>query len=73
MKEANMRTIVIFVTVIVLIVAAGLADSEADDKPTLYTAYNMWKSSKMKCINFKEGDEKYAVFESFNKPLSLQL
>jgi hypothetical protein len=52
-----MRTIVIFVTVIVLIVAAGLADSEADDKPTLYTAYNMWKSSKMKCINFKEGDD----------------
>jgi hypothetical protein len=55
MKEANMRTIVIFITVIALIVAAGLADSEADDKPTLYTAYNMWKSSKMKCINFKEG------------------
>ena len=57
MKEANMRTIVIFITVILLIVAAGLADSEADDKPTLYTAYNMWKSSKMKCINFKEGDD----------------
>jgi hypothetical protein len=57
MKEANMRTIVIFITVIVLIVAAGLADSEADDKRTLYTAYNMWKSSKMKCINFKEGDD----------------
>ncbi len=30
-----MRTIVIFITVIVLIVAAGLADSEADDKRTL--------------------------------------
>ena len=57
MKEVNMRTIVIFITVIVLIVAAGLADSEADDKPTLYTAYNMWKNSKMKCINYKEGDD----------------
>ena len=52
-----MRTIVIFITVIVLIVAAGLADCEANDKPTLYTAYNIWKSSKMKCINFKEGDD----------------
>jgi hypothetical protein len=25
--------------------------------PTLYTAYNIWKASKMKCINFKQGTD----------------
>jgi hypothetical protein len=52
-----MRTIVIAITIIALIGASGLTDSEANDKSTLYTAYNMWKSSQMKCINFKEDND----------------
>lgn len=52
-----MRKVAIAAALMVLIVAAGPLHSEADDKPKLYTAYNMWKSSQMKCINFKQGDD----------------
>jgi hypothetical protein len=43
--------------VMVLIVIGGSSLCSADDKPKLYTAYNMWKSRQMKCINFKQGDD----------------
>lgn len=52
-----MRKVAIVAALMILIVAAGPLSSEADDKPKFYTAYNMWKSSQMKCINFKQGDD----------------
>ena len=52
-----MKKLVFLASFLVLLNPVGLMHSDADDKPTLYTAYNMWKSSKMKCINFKEGDD----------------
>ena len=50
-----MRIAITIVTLLALLAAAGLANSEADKEPTLYTAYNIWRASKMKCINFKQG------------------
>ncbi len=50
-----MRIAITIVTLFALLAAAGLANSEADKEPTLYTAYNIWRASKMKCINFKQG------------------
>jgi len=50
-----MRIAITIVTLLALLAAAGLANSEADKDPVLYTAYNIWRASKMKCINFKQG------------------
>jgi hypothetical protein len=50
-----MRIAITIVTLFALLAAAGLANSEADKEATLYTAYNIWRASKMKCINFKQG------------------
>ena len=52
-----MRIIMTIVTLLALLAAAGFANSEADKDPVLYTAYNIWRASKMKCINFKEGSD----------------
>ena len=52
-----MRIAITIVTLFSLLTAAGLASSEADKEPTLYTAYNIWRASKMKCINFKQGSD----------------
>jgi hypothetical protein len=52
-----MKTIVTMATLFVWLACAGLANSEEAKEPTLYTAYNIWKASKMKCINFKQGTD----------------
>lgn len=52
-----MRIAIAIVTLFALLAAAGLSNSEADKEPTLYTAYNIWRASNMKCINFKEGSD----------------
>ena len=52
-----MKNAIIIVTLFALLAAAGPANSEADKQPTLYTAYNIWRASKMKCINFKQGSD----------------
>ena len=52
-----MKTIVTVATLFVWLACAGLANSEEVKEPTLYTAYNIWKASKMKCINFKQGTD----------------
>ena len=52
-----MRITMTIVTLLALLAAAGFANSEADKDPVLYTAYNIWRASKMKCINFKEGSD----------------
>jgi hypothetical protein len=54
-KERDMRIAITIVTLLALLAAAGLANSEADKESTLSTAYNIWRASKMKCINFKQG------------------
>jgi hypothetical protein len=51
------KKIAILSAVMVFIMIGGASFSSADDKPKLYTAYNMWKSRQMKCINFKQGDD----------------
>ena len=56
-KEAIVKKIAILLTVMVLIATGGASLSSADDKPKLYTAYNMWKMRQMKCINFKQGED----------------
>ena len=52
-----MRIAITIVTLLALLVAAGPANSEADKDPVLYTAYNIWRASKMRCINFKQGTD----------------
>ncbi len=52
-----MRTIITIATLFVMFASVGLANSEEAKEPTLYTAYNIWKASKMKCINFKQGTD----------------
>jgi len=42
-------------TIFVLVVTVGITISEAGESSKLYTAHNIWKASKMKCINFKQG------------------
>jgi len=50
-----MRIAITILILFAFVAAAGLAISEADKEPALYTAYNIWRASKMKCINFKQG------------------
>jgi hypothetical protein len=52
-----MKTVVTVATLFVWLTCAGFANSEEAKAPTLYTAYNIWKASKMKCINFKQGSD----------------
>ena len=52
-----MKTVVTVATLFVWFACAGFANSEEAKDPTLYTAYNIWKAPKMKCINFKQGTD----------------
>lgn len=51
-----MRTIISIITIFALVVTVGITISEAAESSKLYTAHNIWKAPKMKCINFKQGD-----------------
>ncbi len=52
-----MRVIISITTIIALLVTVGITISEAGESSKLYTAHNIWKASKMKCINFKQGTD----------------
>jgi hypothetical protein len=56
-KEVNMRVIISIITIFALVCTVGIPISEADKGSRRYTAYNIWKASKMKCINFKQGTD----------------
>jgi len=52
-----MRRIITIVAVVTLMATVGILSSGAEDGQKLYTAYNIWKMSKMKVINFKQGHD----------------
>jgi len=52
-----MRRIITIVAVVTLIATVGIPSIGAQDEQKLYTAYNIWKMSKMKVINFKHGHD----------------
>ena len=49
-----MRAIISVATIFALVVTIGITISEAQEGQKRYTAYNIWRTSKMKCINFKQ-------------------
>ncbi len=52
-----MKTIISVITIFALVFTIGITISEAGESSKLYTAHNIWKASKMKCINFKQGTD----------------
>jgi hypothetical protein len=50
-----MRRIITILVVVTLMGTVGILRSEAQEGQKLYTAYNIWKTSKMLCINYKHG------------------
>ena len=50
-----MRRIITIVVVVTLMATVGILSSGAEEGQKLYTAYNIWKTSRMRCINFKQG------------------
>jgi len=52
-----MRRIITIVAVITSMATVGILSSWAEDGQKLYTAYNIWKTSKMRIINFKQGHD----------------
>jgi hypothetical protein len=52
-----MRRIITIVAVVTLMATVGILSSGAEDAQKLYTAYNIWRASKMQCINFKQGHD----------------
>jgi hypothetical protein len=51
----DMRRIITIVVVVTLMATVGILSSGAQEGQKLYTAYNIWKTSRMRCINFKQG------------------
>ena len=56
-EGVDMRRIITIVVVVTLIATLGILNGEAQEGQKFYTAYNIWKTSKMMCINFKQGYE----------------
>ncbi len=52
-----MRRIITIVAVVTLMATVGILSSGAEEGQKLYTAYNIWKTSRMMCINFKQGSD----------------
>ena len=52
-----MKIIISMITIFALVVTVGITVSEAAESSKLYTAYNIWVTSKMRCINFKQGTD----------------
>lgn len=54
-EEGNMKIFITISIVFALVATLGIPGIGAEEGQKRYTAYNIWRTSKMKCINFKQG------------------